>query len=338
MKTRGILNTSRNTTPVRTLLSHLTGGQGSGVFGVMTLLDPSIWDLSCRYPHLLAALLAVSACHLNHHTVDASAHRLAQYTFASTALALFRPALLQELNSQPGSDALLLTSMMLNMLAFAAVDEDLDLSTSWVFSHDKNRLGWLELQLGLKPLLLATKSFRHQSLLQPMFAASDDEHKTFSTDTTSLERVPEGWTELISCSLDHCSMDAGHGSGKEEATYDQVLAEPVRILAETERLHPSEENTFRYVQFAGKIGPEFLRLLYERDERALWIFGYWLGLLGRMGMWWSSRRVKRDWVAIRTFLIDTKGVCERRGPQGAMWRRRMKEYCAVGYADVDRQC
>ncbi|KXX76818.1 hypothetical protein MMYC01_207042 [Madurella mycetomatis] len=304
----------------------------------MTFLDPSIWDLSCRHPHLLAALLAVSACHLNHHTADASAHRVAQYTFASTALELFRPALLQELNSAAGSDALLLTSMMLNALAFAAVDEDSDLCTSWVFSDDKNRLSWLELQLGVKPLLIATRPFRRQSLLQPMFAASDDEQKTFSTDTASLERVPEGWAELISDNLDHCSMDSGHGSGKKEATFDQVLAGPVRILAETERLQPSEENMFRYVQFVGKIGPEFLRLLYERDERALWIFGYWLGLLGHMGMWWSSKRAQRDWAAIRTFLVETKGVCRRRGLQGAMWRRRMEEYCAVGYARTETQC
>ncbi|GAB1316948.1 Sterol uptake control protein 2 [Madurella fahalii] len=337
VKAQGLPNASRNATPVNILLSHITSAQGSGVFGPMIPLDPSIWDLSCRHPHLLAALLAVSSCHLNYHTVDASAHRAAEYTFASTALALFRPALLQELNSQTGSDALLLTSMTLNMLAFAAVNEDSDQFASWVFSDDKNRLSWLGLQLGLKPLLLATKPFRNQSLLQPMFAASDDEYKTFSTDTASLGRLPEGWTELISSGLDCCRVDGEQCSGKRNATCGRALVEPVRALADTKRLRPSAENMFRYVQFVGKMEPEFLRLLYERDERTLWIFGYWLGLVGRLGMWWSDKRVQRDRAAIKTFLMEVKGVCERDGPQGVMWRQRMEEYCTVGYADVDEQ-
>ena len=98
---------SRNATPISALLSHIACSLGDGVFLPMMPLDPSLWHLSCQHPHLPAAILSVSACHLSYHTPDASASRMAKYALVSTTLALFRAALLQQFNSQPESDALL---------------------------------------------------------------------------------------------------------------------------------------------------------------------------------------------------------------------------------------
>ncbi|KAB5585649.1 hypothetical protein GE09DRAFT_1234161 [Coniochaeta sp. 2T2.1] len=162
----------RSATSLSVLLSHVTGGLGGLVFLTMLPLDPCLWHLCCQHHHLLAALLAVSASHLNHHAPDAAMHRIAHFGLSSVAFSLFRSAVQEQPVSQPESDALLLTAMMLNTLAFANVDDESDIQQSWVYSEDKGRLGWLALQIGLKPLLLATRPFRSDSLLLPIFAAS----------------------------------------------------------------------------------------------------------------------------------------------------------------------
>ncbi|KAH6980837.1 hypothetical protein BKA56DRAFT_673307 [Ilyonectria sp. MPI-CAGE-AT-0026] len=136
--------------------------------------------------------------------------------------------------------------MFLNLLAVAFVD-DARLSASWVVGSDRGRLGWLELQLGLKPLLMATSRLRDASALQPMFEASDDE---------------------------------------------------AVVCPESRLIDPDPGNVFICLQFVGKLGPEFVELLHCQGDRALWMFGYWLGLLGRFGFWWLRRRVERDFCAI----------------------------------------
>ncbi|KAL6405073.1 hypothetical protein AUP68_11916 [Ilyonectria robusta] len=106
-----------------------------------------------------------TACHLRHHTARPTAHEIAECHQQRATLQGFLPALHQRLD-QSRSDALLTTAMFLNLLAVAFVD-DARLSASWVVGSDRGRLGWLELQLGLKPLLMATSRLRDASALQP---------------------------------------------------------------------------------------------------------------------------------------------------------------------------
>jgi hypothetical protein len=313
-------------TPIAALLHHVTVDLDT-FLGMP--LEPSLWDLACTHPHLLAAILALSACHLRHHSPDPYQHRIAEFSFESIALRMFQITLPDPLDQQR-SDALLLTSMMLNTLTFAFVD-DAACSTSWVSSDQADRLGWLSLQLGLKPLLLATKPFHERSILQPIFIASDDEHKTFSAEGVSADRVPEVWLKVL------CGKAWGQNicgeKPKGEDALGQYLHEPTRILSEIRRLQPSGENVLLFVQFVRKLDYEFLAMLFDRDERALWVMGYWLGLLGRLDMWWSKLRVARDWMAIRNFLLE-KGVCRRKGEYGRMWRQLMNDYDAV--RDLDK--
>jgi hypothetical protein len=309
---------SRYATSIGKLLSHMEDDDHGIVFLPKLTLDPALWQLSCQHPHLLAAILAVSACHLGHFALDASAHRVAEYALASTAVRLFRSALLQPPGSRSGWDALLLTSMMLNTLSFAAVEDGSDVSASWVFSDDENRLSWLEIQLGLKPLLLLSRGFRDGSILTPVFCASSLDGSECSSENdanggTNAESSREGLAELV--------------VGEEGAGGAQNLSDGVKVLATAERFPPSKENFFRYVQFIGELDSEFVGRLCCRDEWALWIFGYWLGLVGRIpGMWWACKRVRRDRAAIWDYLVDNAGVCGRGGREGALWRRRMEGY------------
>ena len=262
-----------------------------------TFFNNSFWELVWSHPFLLASILAVSASHLSYHTSDPTRHRVAECALLSTSLETFRPALSQPLNAQR-SDAFVITSMLLNNLAFSRL-ESLDPLESWVFEDREDRLSWLSLQMGMKPLLMATAPFRKQSLLGPLYDASDDDAGTFSRKGGRLDRVPVHWMQLAT-EMDE-RVDAVGGKD-EEIDEGQPFQEAVRLLAEIRLLPPSLDNTFLYVAFFKALDIRFVRLLYSRDEGALWMFGYWLGLIARLDMWWCKRRAIRDWTAIREFL------------------------------------
>ena len=301
------ISTPHHATPIGALLSHIADDIGRGCFLTLMPLSPALWELSCQHHHLLASVLAVSACHLSNHAPNPVAHRMAESSLTLAACTLFRSAVSQTPTTKAESDALLLTAMMLNTLAFAAVDDASAVHESWVFSADGDRLSWLSIQLGLRPLLMATSAFRSGSLLQPVFAAS-----AFIEDES--DSIESGWEDTSS-----------------------LLAQPMSVLRMISRLPPSEENLFRYVQFIGTLEPEFLQLLYSCDEQALWMFGVWLGLIDRLPrVWWFRKRVSRDRAAIWRFL-HKKGVCEREGDQGMMWRLRMDEYNDIPGNDCLRE-
>lgn len=288
-----------------------------------TFLNNSVWELVCGHPFLLASILAVSASHLSHVTANPAQHWLAECALLSRSLETFRPALTQPLNAQR-SDAFLMTSMLLNNLAFSRL-ETLDPMESWVFDGREDRLSWLSLQMGLKPLLMATAPFRTQSLLGPLYDASDDGVGTFSGRGATLDRVPAHWLQLAT-DMDERIISVG--GADEEIDERQPFREAVRLLTEIRPLPPSLDNTFLYVAFFKALDVRFVRLLYDRDEGALWMLGYWLGLMGRLDTWWCQKRAKRDWTAIRQFLIE-RGVELRAGEEGDRWRRLMVDLESV---------
>ncbi|KAK4041357.1 sterol uptake control protein 2 [Parachaetomium inaequale] len=315
-------NTARQL-PIQALLGHATQGD---VFGLP--LTPTLWELACQHPHLLASILAVSACRLRMTVPDGHPHRVAECALEAVALGDFQPALAAPL-TQSRSDALLLTSMLLNNLAFFVSGSDEGRgypsvsSSPWCTNNPHNNssgatgLEWLALSMGLRPLLAATQAFHGaDSALAPIFAASDDENKTFSRSHEDLGGAPAHWVRLV------CSSGSSTTLGSKE----RCLREPLGTLAATRTLPPVVENGLKYVQLVGKLEPAFMEMLCDRDERAMWMLGYWLGLMGQLGPWWSSGRVRRDGAAIRTFLLEAKGVCGRGGEEGEMWRLLMRDY------------
>jgi hypothetical protein len=264
---------------------------------------------------LRASILAVAARHLTHHTADPSEHRLAEYCHQASALNSFQVALSQPLD-QSRADALLLTSMLLNMLAWSLVEDD-DPTKSWVFSSDDDRLGWLVLIMGFKPLLMATASYREPSVLMPIFLASDDEGRSFSRQLFGIDLVPEHRKRLA-------TVGSASQGGSQCRNYSGQLLVPITLLSALHRMAARKEDLFKFLQFVGSLEPDFRQLLFERDERALWVFGFWLGLMRQFDHWWCIRRTVRDSEAIRMFLLR-RGVRGRPGEDGVMWRALMDD-------------
>jgi hypothetical protein len=217
---------------------------------------------------------------------------------------------------QDHADALVMTSMLLNILAFAYVENDSPQS-SWVFSTSDSRLDWLKVAMGLKPLLYSTRPWRKESTLKPIFEASDDEWKSFATYGIALDGVPDEWMQLI------FADDPSVPLSTRRRDFN-IFREPVRLLAKLRHTEPSMENVFKFTQFIGSLDPPFLQLLLDREERALFVFGYWFGLMCPFEIWYCSRRVKRDFHAIRLWLRQLK-LENRAGKEGELWKILLEE-------------
>ncbi|VUC27624.1 unnamed protein product [Clonostachys rosea] len=295
-------------TPRFTLLRHFyhVFAQLDMFEGVST--DPIV-SLALSRPHLMNAMLAVSASHLRcHATTPVPSHRVAEHYQQSLAVRGFQTAL-EESWDPLGADALLMTSMLLNLLTFSII-EDEDPWKSWVFSDDPNRLSWLGLHLGMKPLIISTAAYRKEgTMLQWMFDVSDDDKRTFNGTPQPLTRVPQAWIDL--CGISPDQLDCPDP--------DHVFYEPVRILGELRDMEPRYELMFIYVSFVGKLDNEFRRLLELGNPAAMWLFGYWLGLVARFNFWWCNNRVRRDHRAICIW-FELRGFTKRVGAEGEMWR------------------
>lgn len=279
------------------------------LFSHIELLGPlgtdAVVELGLSRPYLLDAVLAVAASHLRHSTPSSAAYCVAEHFQQGLTLRSFQQALTQSMD-QKSADALILTSMMLNLLSFSVLG-GVDPLTSWVFSEENGRLNWFSLQLGLRPLLYATCDFREKSMLQWMYESSDDEHHNFhGQGPHSLDAVPKPWRAL--CDLLH------------QPSEDDIFHEPLRFLAILKDTAPSDETFLLYLGFFGVLGTDFRTLLEQGDERAMWILGYWFGLLCRFkDVWWMKTRTQRDYHAIQIWLQQRRMSARDDVVEAQMW-------------------
>lgn len=242
----------------------------------------------------------------------------------------------------------------------AAATADLDPSRSWVFSTRPDRLDWLAVQLGLRGLVIASLPFRHGGRIildessQPLTDA-EFRDSVIAPDGPELgDDVPDAWLKVFGIGRKpsksyrrRCLLEPerkkknGRAAGdlekkiegqhkcrqmlEDEEMREHLFREPLFLLAQTRNIPPTLEHVFHYMQLLGKLEPEFRIALYDRDERALWVFGYWLGLMCRLEyIWWVSRRARRDFRAIVIWLRSC-GVTERPGKEGLLWTELMKD-------------
>ena len=304
-------------------------------------------SLSKSSPIVRNTILAITACHLRHVSPGVLSHRIAEHFQQSLALREYQKALYtprKELG-QSGVNGLMLSAILLNILAFvlpesetAAEDGEPNVDTSWIYSPHDDRLGWLLMQAGLRPLIKSSLDYIEESMnfLNFIFLGTAEESWTPSVLQPGLSGVPEMWIEFFELQ----DFDYDCDGKKERSIYfsdDQnsvavrsrlwdTYHVPVVILVRLRDLEPVRLNSLRNIQFLIKIGRDLRAMLYDRDERALWLFGYWLGLLHRFeGMWWCKERVRRDYKAIRIWLGQLH-LTERPGLEGDRWREMMQEY------------
>ena len=169
-----VSNCSRNGTPTLHLLKHVLENW-TAIFHVPGYSQ--IMAISKSSPLVENTILTIAACHLRHISPVTLQHRIAEHFQQSQVLHDLRITLQTPPKDlgQSGADAVMLSAMLLNIIAFALPEfqaaTSVDPQTSWVFSTNDDRLGWLDLQVALRPLLHSMNSYLEStlSLLGPIF-------------------------------------------------------------------------------------------------------------------------------------------------------------------------
>lgn len=236
-----------------------------------------------HHPFLLRAALAVAASHLRYHASEKSTYRMSENWQQMQAITGFNEALAQTSLHQSLADALVLTSVLMNVLTFSCIEYPTDITKSWLFTTN-SQLSWFSVNLGLKALIHRTVAYQSNSVLQWLYSASDDNHGTFYGDSEPLDIVPQHWKEVL---------------GLDGTATSDALYEPARFLAAIRAIEPTPESLPLYLNFMGAIDVDFQfrGLLFRRDMRAVWLLGYWMGLLCRLDCWWTRGRATLEWDA-----------------------------------------
>ena len=216
--------------------------------------------------------------------------------------------------------AFLLSVCLLNVLAFALpkADESLvdqsSLNVSWIFAQGEE--GWLTLQAGLGPLLNSVSRSIEETLgfISEVFLGTNEEDWAFNVvGRDGLKGVPGRWMRFFgledptrSC---ECTLEGrvDQFEALNFAVDSEIYRSPVALTAKLRALPPTRHNAFRTLQFLGKIGPEFRASLRQGDLKAIWLLGYWFGLLCRFErLWWCEQRMKRDHGAVCVYLEQAR--------------------------------
>lgn len=107
--------------------------------------------------------------------------------------------------------------------------------------------------------------------------------------------------------------------------HGEMLLAPMMMAAFLRQIEPVPKNAFHHFVFLAKVHPQFHELLHRRDEKSIWLYGYWSGLMCRFErLWWSRERSKKNYEAIRLWLHELNPA-GRPGLEGAMWAFMMDE-------------
>ena len=263
-------------------------------------------------------LLAISACHLRHTANDQAQYGIAENLQQSMALNHLRRAINKASKKNFGAtdlNAFLLSACLLNVLAFALPEPDRplsrgsNLSLSWIFSQQE---GWLTLQAGLGPLLMSVSPDIEATMkfISEVFLGTAEEDWVFNVvGRDGLKGVPKRWMLFFGLEDPNrgceCAIGLSDNSKADIAmkSPSEIYRSPVALLVRLRTLRPIPYNAFRTLQFLGKIGAEFRTLLQQGDKKAIWVLGYWFGLLCRFeNLWWCQQRTKRDYKAVCSYL------------------------------------
>jgi hypothetical protein len=228
---------------------------------------------------------------------------------------------------QSDVDTLFLGAMLLNMIAFALPESEAVLdgpaAMSMVCSLHEDNMNWLNLQAGFRPLLLSFDAYIEKTMNFIGAIFFDDEmigvQWNFTQLSNDLDGIPHRWVRVFE--LD----GVGSGCDADGDTPSAIFRAPVTFLAYMKDVETTRCNMFKVVAFPAKMQDGFRTLLSERDERALWLLAYWLGILCRyQGVWWCQRRARRDYTAICLYLEEVQ-VANKPDGEGKLWREMMKE-------------
>ncbi|CAI6332671.1 unnamed protein product [Periconia digitata] len=289
--------------------------------------DTRLLSMSQSNPLVESTMLAIAACHLRHVAPNVTQYQFAEFFYQTQVVSGIRGLLNRPVTSfvQSDADGLLLCATLLNIITFALPrsreTNKAKSSVSWVLESNNDGRAWLDLQVALRPLLLHMPAFLEDTInfLAPIFFGGEKHTWEFQKMSEAANAIPPNWAKFFE--LNYLYMkDSSKSNGR-----GKVFEKPVTMLIQLRDLDPVAFNIYKSIQFLAKIQQAFRYLLLERDSKALWLLGYWFGLLCRFGdIWWSEQRSKRDHHAV-CVLLRQRRHGEEPGEEGILWAEMMLE-------------
>ncbi|KAH7130072.1 hypothetical protein B0J11DRAFT_602276 [Dendryphion nanum] len=251
-------------------------------------------QLAKQSPYLMHAILALSACHLQHlglsptHALQFRAPEAFHAHLASSGL---RNAVRGEIKSTAEADTILTTSMLLNTLTFCVADyrdtEDVSSYRARTGTGIEGlRWDWMRIQIGITELLYQTRPWRPDSMWMPLFIATHERSALLAAERES---------ELGGLLREFCERQRERegGRNKECEEREDMYDELVEMLTPLIERKVEVKWLIYYLHPVGAMTGDFVGLLEKGDTRALVLFVHWLRLMCAVDLWWCVRRVRR---------------------------------------------
>lgn len=265
-------------------------------------------QLALSAPHFLHAILAFSANHLS----SLLGSRGREYeTAADLHYGLSLQGYVSEIQQLKveNADQIIGSCLLHSMLALLYFSHEKD-NPEDIPDTEKCDLTWLRL-LQASPIIRSDPRFRdslRESVWLPVLTEygiwKDNTDQSHSPDSRMTDSTSTLSPTKTSASPD--TVDGLDDVGVDVPNEDLFSKEAMRLellLAE----NVDHTRIDRLMLFAGTLQPNFIDLLYARDEKALFIIIHWLVLLLQVGQWWMSRSARFGLARICIFLYRSSG-------------------------------
>lgn len=252
-----------------------------------------IIQLAFETPFLMHTIVATAATHLRHVHIASNndpSYKLLEATHWQKSINQYSRELSTGLTPK-NMDGLFSACLLMTVNSFHL--DQYDPRSSFIFSSDPTALNWLQLQSGLRHLLMLAGPWICKSMWWGMFQQSRNENPLFEDDRPGREGLEPRFADV-------CGID-------ETTTIDSnPYLWPLRMLTPLLGMERSAASMAQYTNFMGRLLPPYMEKLRQRDPPALLILGTWLSLMAGMELWWADTRARSECAAICMFLRDSE--------------------------------
>ena len=235
-------------------------------------------------------ILAVGILHMNRMSPEGGERSLVESYFWQQAIHRYQTALCSSVTRE-NVDALLSTCILMGVMSLCP--ERFSPTDSWVLTNRPEDMNWLCLQSGLRCIISLAGPYVSGSIWASAFKDTHEEESQIYG-----KEVQQGRAGLDTELADLCEIN--DFTTKETSHYYN----PLRVLGALMKLEKSARNADQCTTWAGRLEPDFLALLRQRDPPALLILAHWMGLMCHLSQWkpWIESRIRGECVAICMYL------------------------------------
>ncbi|EEP77927.1 predicted protein [Uncinocarpus reesii 1704] len=243
-------------------------------------------QLALKTPHLMHAVFGIASTFSFHE----KSHKVAEAYHWHNAIKLYK----KEIEGPIGfhnMDALMSTCMLMGILSFS--EPKYDPLDSWVFTSKPTDLNWLLVQSGLRYLIESTIPWLPQSIWWKFFMESDDRDKTFDDHRPGRVGLDPELADL-------CEI------GSTTTEDDNPYLWPLRLITPLLSLPMVREHFSKFNSFMGRLEPDYVQLLHQKDPRACLIMAIWMGKMCEQTAWFIYPRMQAECTALCMFLENSE--------------------------------